>query len=156
MHVARMAKNLAHHVTIYTNALPSLSTSTLTSHIKSSKISIDTRPIARLSLVDSQGPQVRISFADGSADKVEGFLTSHPSIEQRAGDLVAQLGLETTPQGDVKVTPPWNETSVPGVFAMGDAATPMKNVMNALYLGSFAAAGMVAQIQKEREEKDEL
>jgi gliotoxin/aspirochlorine biosynthesis thioredoxin reductase len=157
-HVARMAKNLAHHVTIYTNANPSLAAS-LPAHIRSSKISVDDRPIARLAMADgdeASSSRVRISFADGSADKIEGFLTSHPSVEQAGKTLQEQLGLEMTEMGDVKVTPPWNETSVKGVFAAGDAATPMRNVMQALHRGSFAGAGIVTQIQAEKEAKDEL
>ena len=157
-HVARMAKNLAHRVTIYTNANPSLAAS-LPANIRSSKIAVDDRPIARLAMADTDeasSSRVRISFADGSADKIEGFVTSHPSVEQAGKTLQEQLGLEMTEMGDIKVTPPWNETSVKGVFAAGDAATPMRNVMQALHMGSFAGAGIVTQIQAEREAKDEL
>ena len=156
-HVARMAKNLAKHVVIYTNANDDV-TAAVTSYVESSngnnKLSLDTRPITRLSLVDN-GPEVRVTFADGS-EKVEGFITSHPAIEQKGGALAEQLGLELTPMGDIKVSPPWNETSVKGVFAVGDAATPMRNVMQALHMGSFAGAGMIAQLHHELEEKNEL
>lgn len=154
-HASLMAMNLSKKVTVYTNGNADL-TASIPPMFSSSKISVDGRPIARLAMADATSPRVRISFADGSADKVEGFVTSHPSLEQTAKPLFEQLGVEMTEMGDVKVSPPWNETSVKGVFAAGDAATPMRNVMSALHMGSFAGGGMVSQIQYEREAKDEL
>lgn len=161
MHVSRMAKNLAQSVTIYTNANPDLAAS-LPAMIQSSKISIDNRPIARFSMADATGggqeppSRVRVTFADGSPDKVEGFIASHPSVEHTSKKLYEQLGLEMTEMGDVKVTPPFNETSVKGVFAAGDAATPMRSTMQALNMGGLAGVGIVTQIQAEREGRDEL
>lgn len=153
VHIARMAKRLSKHVTIYTNAMPDLAPS-VKPIIHSSKITIDTRRIASLSLIDD-GPQVRVTFTDGST-ATEGFIASHPTLEQGGANLVKQLGLETTPQGDILVKQPVQETSVKGVFAAGDAAAPMKSVVSAMYTGSFAGAGMVVQLQQEMEEKDEL
>src|SRR5690606_17823081 len=112
------------------------------------------RRISSLSLIDD-GPQVRITFTDGST-ATEGFIASHPALEQGGAKLVEQLGLEMTPAGDILVPPPTQETSVKGVFAAGDAAAPMKSVVSAMYTGSFAGTGMVMQLQREMEEKDEL
>ena len=52
-----------------------------------------------------------------------------------------------TEHGDIEVSAPFNQTSVPGVFAAGDCATPMKAVMQAVTMGSFAAVGAVSQLQ---------
>ncbi|KAG9257180.1 uncharacterized protein F5Z01DRAFT_671622 [Emericellopsis atlantica] len=152
-HVSRMAKRLAKNVIIYTNGRAEL-VDELKAKIHSSKIIVDNRVIDHLSLV-GEGPHVKITFEDGTT-KTEGFLASHPKVEQRAGSLVEQLGLEMTPGGDIKANPPMNETSVKGVFAVGDAATPIKSVMQAMYMGMFAGVGMVTQLQIELELKDEL
>jgi thioredoxin reductase len=152
-HISRMAKRLAKNVVIYTNGREQL-VDELKAKIHSSKITVDNRAIDRFTLV-GEGPSVEITFSDGTK-KTEGFIASHPKVEQRAGALIEQLGLEMTPGGDIKANPPMNETSVKGVFAAGDAATPIKSVMQALYMGMFAGVGMTAQLQAESELKDEL
>ena len=58
-----------------------------------------------------------------------------------------QLGLELTEQGDIKTNGMFYETSVTGVFAAGDCATPLKAVTQAVAMGSFCAAGLVFQLQ---------
>ena len=60
---------------------------------------------------------------DGSS-VTEGYLAHKTSCRLR-GDLWKQLGVETTPDGLMKVSAPWNQTSVRGVFSSGDAASPM-------------------------------
>jgi thioredoxin reductase len=53
--------------------------------------------------------------------------------------------------GFIKTTPPFNETNVPGCFAIGDCGSLMKSVPQALATGSFAAGGLVAQLGAEGE-----
>ena len=60
-----------------------------------------------------------------------------------------QLGLELGPQGEIKVTPPFNQTSVPGVFAAGDVATPMRSAIMAISMGATAGVGLVKELQAE-------
>lgn len=153
IHVSRMAKRLSGHVNIYTNGLPDLDTS-LKPMIKSSKITVDNRKVSSLALINN-GPHVQLTFEDGSTAE-EGFIASHPDVEQRAGGLVEQLGLELTPMGDVQVTPPFNETSVKGCFAAGDMATMMRSAVQAIQMGAMAGAGLVTQLQVEMEANDEL
>ncbi|CAI6097772.1 unnamed protein product [Clonostachys chloroleuca] len=153
LHVAHLAKRLSGQVNLYTNGNEKLAAS-LPAHIKSSKIVLDPRPIESLSLVDG-GPQVRVNFADGTS-RVEGFIVSHPTVEQRAKYLTEQLGLETTPLGHVVVEEPFKETSVKGCFAAGDMATPVSAVTQAMHMGTFAAIGTVSQLQAELEAKDAL
>lgn len=73
----------------------------------------------------------------------------HPNIESN-GPFVEQLGLETGPQGEIKVSAPFNETIVHGVFAAGDVASQMRVVPNAIYGGSLVGAGLVAQLLAEK------
>ena len=65
------------------------------------------------------------------------------------GPFVEQLSLETNPSGEIKLTPPFNATSVPGVFACGDNATMMRAAPQAIAMGGFTAAGVASQIQAE-------
>lgn len=74
------------------------------------------------------------------------FLLHKPATEQ-PNNLADQLGVELTEQGDIKVTAPFNETSVRGVFATGDCASMLKNVVGAMYSGTCAGAGVGSQIQ---------
>lgn len=62
------------------------------------------------------------------------------------GSFHDQLGLEVDPMGFIKVNAPFNEASVPGVFAVGDCGTMIKSVPQAMAMGAFGAAGMVAQL----------
>lgn len=152
-HVARMAKRLSKRVTIYTNASPDLAPDIKTL-IHGSKITVDTRPVSSLAL-NGDGPQVKITFTDGST-ATEGFIAAQPSVEQLGGKIAEQLGLEMTHAGDIQVSPPFNETSVVGCFAAGDAATPIKGVISAVNMGLFAGVGAISQLQHDMEEKDEL
>jgi gliotoxin/aspirochlorine biosynthesis thioredoxin reductase len=152
-HVSRMAKRLSKSVTIYTNGNADIATA-LPSRIHSTKITVDPRPVKKFALVEG-GPRVQVTLEDGET-VTQGFVVSHPNVRQRADDLTKQLGLEMTPTGEIKVNAPFNETSVPGCFAAGDAATMMRSVVQSMSMGGFAAVGAIGAIQHELDLKDEL
>lgn len=154
LHIARMAKRFAGSVTIYTNG-NTLLASQVESLIHSTSIKVDSRLISRLSLVNS-GPEIKINFSGMSDTVTEGFISSHPKMKQRASHLIEQLGLELTPAGDIKVTPPLNATSVEGCFAVGDAATDMKSAGDAIHMGFFAGVGCSSELQDELEKQNKL
>jgi thioredoxin reductase len=145
-HVALMATRLAKSVTVYTNGRPEMAEALKTTSNNSPRLRYEHRRIARFALRD-QGPAVDVVLEDGTV-LTEGFVASHPDVEQ-AAPFAEQLGLELGPSGEIKVSAPWNETSVKGCFAAGDAATPMRNVMQAINMGGFAGAGMTTQLQHE-------
>jgi glutamate synthase (NADPH/NADH) small chain len=72
-----------------------------------------------------------------------GFL--HP---ERAG-LVEQLGVELDPRGNVKTDPQTKMTSIPGIFAAGDASRGQSLVVWALAEGREAARGIDAYLMGE-------
>jgi thioredoxin reductase len=74
-----------------------------------------------------------------------GFLV-HKATTALNGPFAKQLGLELTPLGDIKVASPLPETSMGGVFAVGDCATMMKIVAVAISSGVAAAAGVSTQL----------
>lgn len=152
--VARMAKRFAHQVTIYTNEKHALGAK-LCAEIKSHGIKVDERPVARLSMVGS-GSHVSLDFADGSPSVTEAFIASQTWMEQRAGDLVVQLGLGLNDEGVIKVSAPFNETSVKGCFAAGDAATAMTTAVEAIKMGFMAGVGCAMNLQREMEENGKL
>ncbi|KAL6354086.1 hypothetical protein LRP88_12419 [Fusarium phalaenopsidis] len=151
-HVAPMAKRLAKSVTVYSNGKESLLEG-VRAKLHSSKINYDNRIIKSFQLVDN-GPAVKITFEDGSS-KVEGFVASHPNVVQTS-PFAEQLGLEMQPSGEIKVEPPFYETSVKGCFAAGDAATVLKSVLQAMAMGAFSGTGAATQLQYELDAKDEL
>jgi thioredoxin reductase len=151
-----MAKRLANHVNIYTNGNPELITSAK-AIIHSNKIAYDDRKIIKFEHQDGsedEPPFVVLHFEDGTSKK-EGFVVSHPRAEQRA-PFADQLGLEMMPAGGIKLSMPFNETSLPGCVAAGDAGTPMQAVVQAAQMGAFAAVGLVDQLQRELDEKGQL
>jgi len=74
---------------------------------------------------------------------------AHKPKCQLSGTFAQQLGLELSPPGDLKATPPFYQTSLHGVFTAGDASYPVKIVPNAMFTGAAAAAGASAQLQAE-------
>jgi thioredoxin reductase len=76
------------------------------------------------------------------------------------GPFVEQLHLELGDNGEIKTSSPFQETNVPGVYAVGDIATMFRMVSLALAQGGMCAAGLVASLGAERkpepEEVDEI
>lgn len=108
-------------------------------------IKVDTRKIARL-IKESEGARVTVEFEDGTT-VTHGFLVHKPKTKLELG-FAEGLGLELAPSGaEIKVIPPFNETTVKGCFAVGDAGTPAKVVVAGVAFGTFAAAGLIMQLQ---------
>jgi thioredoxin reductase len=147
-----MARRLTDKVTIYTNGAEDVA-ATVTDLLANDKggrageITVDNRRLVRLQRGCAHPSEIVIGFEDGSAE-THGFLVHQPHMTI-AGPFAKQLELELTPTGDIKSTPPFYETSMPGVFAVGDCATPLKAVSQALAMGAFAAAGIVFQLGAE-------
>ncbi|KAI3395507.1 hypothetical protein diail_1293 [Diaporthe ilicicola] len=112
-----------------------------------SRITIEKRRIRSLRMLSDDTSQVLVTLDDGTQFE-ESYVAYRPHIEIN-GPFVEQLGLETGAQGEIKISSPFNETSVPGVFAAGDAASQMRVVPNAINGGCLAGNGLVAQLQAE-------
>jgi pyruvate/2-oxoglutarate dehydrogenase complex dihydrolipoamide dehydrogenase (E3) component len=146
MQLARNASQLARSVTIYTNNQSELAVQLSTSFGDDPQFKVDDRGIVKLSKGENAADVV-VHFADGST-QVEAFLAHSPKTHAK-GPFVEQLGLETTPQGDIKVNPPFGQTSSRGVFAAGDNMTPFKIVPQAMSNAAMVAAGVSMQLQCE-------
>ncbi len=91
-------------------------------------------PIQRL---EGVGALDRIVFTDGHVESRRALFLRPP--QSLASDLPQQLGCELTEAGHIKVGPD-QQTTVPGVYAAGDATTPMQQIVAAAASGAAAAA----------------
>ncbi|KAI0910143.1 hypothetical protein F4824DRAFT_501106 [Ustulina deusta] len=88
----------------------------------------------------------RVELNDGTSI-TEGFLADKPKTKLR-GALHQQLGLEMTPMNITKANPPFDPTSLKGVFATGDCAhVIMQTVTSALDSGTCTGGGARLEIQ---------
>jgi thioredoxin reductase len=78
----------------------------------------------------------RIIFADGRAEQRHALFLR--PAQQVASDLAQRLGCEHTEAGHIVVGPD-QQTSVAGVYAAGDATTPMQQIVVAASAGAQAA-----------------
>ncbi|KAJ5206573.1 Pyridine nucleotide-disulfide oxidoreductase class-II [Penicillium cf. griseofulvum] len=145
MHVARMARRFATTVTIYTHGAEEL-TQELEKATRDTGFKVDSRAIKKL-VMGPGASDVEVGFEDGT-QKMEGFLVHRPKTEIN-GPFAEQLGLHLTSDGGIKTTEPFYNTSVPGVFAAGDCAMPLKSVVTAMSSGTLVAGGLVGQLQAE-------
>jgi thioredoxin reductase len=146
--VARQALRLSKEVTMYTHGNAQLAEdikSTVAPALQA-KMKADPRVIKKF----TKGPrdsEVILHFEDGTT-KTEGFLAHKPKGAQRS-PFAEQLGLEMSPQGTIKVNPPFNQTSMKGVFAAGDASNPMQTITQAIFSGTACGGGAPLQLQAE-------
>jgi thioredoxin reductase len=99
-------------------------------------------PLARL---EAEGSELmRIVFLDGSSDDRAGLFLMPSFI---TSPLPGQLGCELNESGDIVVDGD-GRTSVPGVFAAGDATTDRKSAVLAAAAGSRAAYVINAELAR--------
>ncbi|KAM0438152.1 hypothetical protein ACHAQK_006886 [Fusarium lateritium] len=145
--LARSARQITPKVVIYTSNNPDVQTAIAELLGQNdTAITTDDRKIASLAL-GSEGSGIFITFADGSSVQ-EAFLAHKPPTKLN-GSFAEHLGVDLAPGGDIQVTPPYGATSVKGVYAAGDCAAKMKNVVQAMHMGTFAGVGMAHDLQAE-------
>jgi thioredoxin reductase len=131
-HLALLLTSLSDDVVLLTDGVSDLEPDEA-ERLASAGVVVRDDRVARLEADD--GKLARIAFADGSADDRTGLFfvpTFTPS------PLPAQLGCELDDSGAVVIDED-GRTSVPGVFAAGDATTDKKAVVLAAAAGSRAA-----------------
>lgn len=147
LHFARQALRISKHVTLYTNGNIELAKQLEEALAKApAPMTVDSKKIEKL-VTGPERSQIVLHFKDGTS-RTEAFLAHKPKTKLR-GTLHQQLGLELTPQGNIKVNPPFNQTTVKGVFAAGDCSSPMQTVTAALHSGTCTGGGAPLQIQAE-------
>lgn len=147
LHIARQVLALTKAVTFYTNGAEDKVEELTASFAGATAMKIDTRRIQKFTM-GSENSGIVIHFEDGSQVQ-EGFLAHAPQTKVR-GPFVEQLGIERSPNGDIKVNTPFCQTSMPGVFAVGDNSAMLKSVPNAIFTGTLAGTGAASQIMAEQ------
>ena len=138
-HLALLLTSLSNDVVLLTDGSSDLDPGAA-ERLRQTGVVVRDDPVARLEA--EGGKLARIVFADGSTDD-RGGLFFVPSFTP--SPLPAQLGCELDESGAIVI----NEnggTSVPGVFAAGDATTDKKAVVLAAAAGSRAAYSINADI----------
>jgi thioredoxin reductase len=146
LHATILAKDgykFTNALTIYTNDNATLAEE-ISASLTDGEFSVDNRKIKCLSRGEGKG--VVIDFEDGSK-KEESFMIHRPlsTVDQT---LINQLGLALSAMGNVEAPPPFCKTNVAGVFAAGDCASIMRNIPNAMTMGSYAGCGLARELPK--------
>ncbi|PGH15362.1 hypothetical protein AJ80_05546 [Polytolypa hystricis UAMH7299] len=136
------ANKFACNVVLYTHGNQEVADQ-LEDLIQGMDFQIESRVIRRL-VKGSKGAEVIVELEDNGTNS-EGFLVHQPYTRLR-GMLPKQLGLETTLLGDIKVEQPFPATSVAGVYAAGDCASPLKNASMAIAAGVCAGNGVAREL----------
>lgn len=102
-------------------------------------VTIETRPVREL--IGSSPHLEAVRLADGRTVSVSGLFIAPQTAP--ASDLAEQLGcrFDDGPTGPFIAVNEGQETSIPGLFAAGDAASPMANATLAAASGVLAAGG---------------
>jgi thioredoxin reductase len=100
-------------------------------------ITVDERPVVGVRARD--GALEAVLFADGGELARDGLLVAAP-LQQRSG-LATDLGADLTDRGTVDADA-FGRTTVPGLYAAGDVASPMPQVAGAIADGARAAAAI--------------
>ena len=124
--------NWTKDLTLFTNGASTL-TAEQTQRLEKHNISIVEKEVERL--VHTNGLLQNIVFKDGSKFSPKA-LYAPASFEQHC-PIPQLLGCELTDDGYIKIDP-FQETTVPGVFACGDNTTRMRTVANAVAMGTTA------------------
>lgn len=135
-------------VTLLTNGPAALEPPQL-EQLQAAGIAIDEREIGSVS---GAGDTLEaIDFSDGTSRACTGLLV--PVTLAQRGGLAAQLGAEPSTEGffagQTLAVDAFGQTTVPGVWAAGDASTMGPSVAGAVESGARAAAGIVHAITAE-------
>ena len=135
-HYAQLIGNWTQDLTILTNGRADFSEEQK-GKIEGKGIKIIENEVS--SLVHTEGKLQKVLFTNGNALNLNAIYAK-PSFEQHC-KIPEQLGCELTEQGLLKVDM-MQKTNVPGIFACGDNASPLRAVSYAVATGTIAGAAL--------------
>lgn len=141
VHMALMLKGWTDDIVVLTNGAAVDS-----SLLEAAGISVDTREVAEFH--SEAGELIEVRFASGEPLPRRGVLVA--TVLQQRSHLAAHLGVEFAPANplavDAIVVDQFQRTTVPGVFAAGDAGVQVPQVAAAVAGGSLAATAIVQSL----------
>ena len=129
---ARLIHHWSRQLTLFTDGPSTLSPTQQQTLARHGIVVVET---ALASIAHEQGQLRAVQLADGTAHPLDAVFARVPF--QLPGTLAQQLGCALTEIGHVQVDD-FQRTSVPGVFAAGDATTPFRAVSAAVAAGGKA------------------
>jgi thioredoxin reductase len=130
----RLISNWTKDLTLFTNG-PAALTEAQFEKLGQHQVEVIENEIEKL--VHKQGQLEQLVFKDGSRFNLTALYTPSP-FEQHC-NIPEHLGCALTEEGYIK-TDPGHETTIEGIYAVGDNASKMRTVANAVAMGT--AAGM--------------
>lgn len=144
-HMLPMIRGLSSDLVFLTNGEENLDVE-FQRHLEKNNIPWISKKISHL---ESSGEQLKsVHFKDGGQQAFEGIFMTPVLPFQLKSSLGISLGCEITEMGHYKIGLR-GETTVPGVFAAGDATTMMQSVLVSSAAGSLAGAAAVHEILAE-------
>lgn len=145
---ARLAAQFAGKVVVYVNGSRSLAQDVQKLVKDNPQITTDTRPIEALVKKSNAAGDPGIKLGPSPAETVVShrFFAHAPDALANVS-FAKSLGLELSPTGaEIKTTPPFYATNVPGCYAVGDVGSPLKAVSLATVMGNVAAVGVTMNL----------
>lgn len=136
--------NLTNQLTIYTNGKSVLSKQT-TDWLQRNQIRLQESEL--VGVVHDSGYLQKLVFSDGSEEEIDALYARLPFTQHCP--IPEEMGCKLTAQGYIEVNE-MKKTSLPGVYAVGDATYPMRSVANAVSSGNFAGAAINRELAAEQ------
>jgi thioredoxin reductase len=134
MHLVGLVNNLSSDITVLTRGKADFQPAEITK-LNQHHIRINQKEL--LEIVHQQGQMEKVIFEDGSEEEFSALYAAVP-FEQNS-NLAQLLGCEFTEAGHIKVDH-FQASTVPGIYACGDAAAMMRSIASAVYTGNLAGA----------------
>ncbi len=134
LHVAGLVSNLTPDITIITQEKHGFSGEQMTK-LKKHHIRVVEKEVAAMQ--HQNGELKNLVFKDGTGEKFDTVYAAIPS-EQHCS-IPEKLGCELNEQGLIRVDM-FQKTTMDGIYACGDNASPMRSVANAVAAGNLAGA----------------
>lgn len=135
-----LIRNWSHQLTLFTNG-PADFTSEQLAIVEQHRVPVIETPITALE--HTGGYVTAVRTADEKQHGVEAIFARFPTC--LASTLPKQLGCKLTETGHLEVSD-FGHTGIPGLYAAGDATTPMRQVAVAVANGAKAGAAIVREL----------
>lgn len=134
VHYAKLVGNLTDDLTIMTNGKAGFSEEQL-SELQKRNIGFIEKEVSEI--IHKDGSMSLVMFTDGSSVEADAMYARLP-FEQHCR-LPEELGCELSDVKLVKIDGMFH-TNIHGIYAVGDCASPMRSVANAVAMGNFCGA----------------